>query len=209
MITQKLIPRHGLLPDFKGMIIAGVDEAGRGALAGPVTAAAVVLESGCHIEGCNDSKCLTYSQRERLEIAVKNRALNWAVGQATAVEIDRLNILAATLIAMKRALEALSVVPDIVLVDGNQFPETPLPCYAIVGGDARVTAISAASILAKTARDRKMERLHQSYPAYNFKTHKGYPTKEHLQRLSQNGHCAVHRLSYKPVRQRCLFEEEI
>lgn len=209
MITQKLIARHAPLPSFDGLTAAGIDEAGRGALAGPVVAAAVILPLNCRIEGCDDSKKLTPENRRRLEKIIKNRAAAWAVKWASVAEIERLNILNASLLAMRRALDALclaGLAPQVALVDGNRFPPVNLPCYAIVKGDARVGVIGAASILAKTARDRQMERLHQSYPAYNFKSHKGYPTAEHLRQLKANGHCAIHRRSYKPVQRQILLE---
>ena len=205
MITQKRIGRQDSLPDFSQLTVAGVDEAGRGALAGPVVAAAVILPKNCKIEGCKDSKKLTAQQRNQLESVIKTHAVAWATAQVSAREIDKINILQATLLAMRKSLLSLSIKPEIALIDGNQCPKTDLQCCAVVGGDARVMAISAASILAKNKRDRKMEQWHKAYPLYNFKAHKGYPTPEHLDRLNQHGHCDIHRLSYKPVKQHLLF----
>lgn len=181
--------------------MAGVDEAGRGALAGPVVAAAVVLPCTAAIEGCRDSKQLTPERRLRIEARIKQQALAWAVAQASVAEIDRLNILNAALLAMSRALAALTVTPDQALVDGNRVPDAAVPVYAVVGGDACVNVISAASILAKTARDRMMAEMGCRYPDYNFAGHKGYATAEHIRLLHEVGVCAVHRRSYRPVKQ--------
>jgi ribonuclease HII len=177
-----------------------VDEAGRGPLAGPVFAAAVILDPRRRVRGLDDSKKL--AERTRLELAglIKERAVAWAVASASVDEIDTLNILGATLLAMERALAALGVVPARVLVDGLHCPPVALETRAVVHGDARVKAISAASILAKTARDGEMVRLAETYPQYGFDRHKGYPTPDHLERLRWFGPCAVHRRSFRPVR---------
>ena len=183
------------------VLICGVDEAGRGPLAGPVSAAAVILDPSRPIEGLADSKKLSEKQRDRLAPLIRARALAWAVAYAEVEEIDRLNILQATLLAMKRAVEALSIQPQQVLVDGLYCPQTGIPSRAIVKGDSKVAAISAASILAKTARDGLMLQLHGCYPQYGFDAHKGYPTAAHLAALREHGVSAVHRKTFKPVRQ--------
>ena len=182
------------------VLVCGVDEAGRGPLAGPVAAAAVILDDNNPIEGLADSKKLSELQRNRLAILIRERALAWAVAYADVAEIDQLNILQATLLAMRRAVEALSVRPHQVLVDGLYCPATGIPSLAIVKGDSKVAAISAASILAKTARDALMLELHHVYPQYGFAGHKGYPTAAHLAALQKHGASAVHRSSFKPVR---------
>jgi len=183
------------------VLICGVDEAGRGPLAGPVSAAAVILDPARPIEGLADSKKLSEKQRDRLAPLIRARALAWAVAYAEVEEIDRLNILQATLLAMKRAVEALSIRPQQVLVDGLYCPQTGIPSQAIVKGDSKVAAISAASILAKTARDELMLQLHGRYPQYGFDAHKGYPTAAHLAALREHGVSVVHRKTFKPVRQ--------
>ena len=183
------------------VLICGVDEAGRGPLAGPVSAAAVILDPSRPIEGLADSKKLSEKQRDRLAPLIRERALAWAVAYAEVEEIDRLNILQATLLAMRRAVEALSIRPQQVLVDGLYCPQTGIPSQAIVKGDSKVAAISAASILAKTARDELMLQLHGRYPQYGFDAHKGYPTAAHLAALREHGVSAVHRKTFKPVRQ--------
>jgi ribonuclease HII len=180
--------------------IAGVDEAGRGPLAGPVVAAAVVLDPRRPIEGLRDSKQLTAMQRRELAIRIRADALAYAVAEASVAEIDRLNILQASLLAMRRAIEALQPVVDLALVDGNRVPTIGIDSRAIVGGDATEPAISAASILAKTHRDMLMRALHKRYPGYGFARHFGYPTPQHLERLNALGPCAVHRRSFAPVR---------
>jgi len=182
-------------------LICGVDEAGRGPLAGPVFAAAVILDSGSAIAGLADSKKLTARKRELLAREIKSRAVAWAVASATVEEIDTLNILRASLLAMRRAVEALAVEPSQVLVDGLHCPELCRPVRAIVKGDDTVAAISAASILAKVARDALMLELHQRYPQYRFDLHKGYPTALHLAALREHGVSAVHRRSFAPVKQ--------
>jgi ribonuclease HII len=184
-----------------GRLVCGVDEAGRGPLAGPVYAAAVILDAHRPVRGLDDSKRLVESVRLALADRIRSRALAWAVASATVAEIDALNILRASLLAMKRAIEGLAVIPQRVLVDGLHCPDVPIPAEAIVGGDATVKAISAASILAKTERDAEMVRLHQRFPAYGFDRHKGYPTADHLEVLRRLGPCAVHRSSFGPVRQ--------
>ncbi|KPK55970.1 MAG: ribonuclease HII [Thiotrichales bacterium SG8_50] len=187
-------------------LVAGVDEVGRGPLAGPVVAAAVVLDPRQPVEGLADSKALTPARRERLASEIRSRALAWAVGRAEVEEIDRLNILHASLLAMTRAVAALGCVPTEVLVDGNRLPELPCPGRAIVGGDASVAVISAASILAKVTRDAEMARLDEQFPGYGFAQHKGYPTKAHVQALGKLGVSRVHRRSFGPV-SRALGEE--
>lgn len=188
----------------KTLLVCGVDEAGRGPLAGAVFAAAVILDPAHPIDGLDDSKKLSARRRESLEILIQEHALAWAVAQASAAEIDQINILQATLLAMKRAVEALQVLPAEVLVDGLHCPKILIPARAIVKGDASEPAISAASILAKTARDRDLMRLHKIYPEYGFDRHKGYPTHEHLAALTQHGITIEHRRSYAPVR-RCIL----
>jgi ribonuclease HII len=180
--------------------VAGVDEAGRGPLAGPVVAAAVILEPARPIAGLADSKLLTARRREKLEVLIRERAWAVALGEASVEEIDSLNILQATLLAMRRAVEALQPAPDRVLVDGNRLPLLPVPAQAIVGGDATVAAISAASVLAKVHRDRLCDALDRAWPAYGFAVHKGYPTAAHLEALARHGACPAHRRSFAPVR---------
>ena len=181
-------------------LICGVDEAGRGPLAGAVYAAAVILDPQRPIAGLNDSKQLSARRREQLEILIIERALAYAVSFATAAEIDQINILQASLLAMQRAIMALGCVPDEVLVDGLHCPKISMPSRAIVQGDRLEPSISAASILAKTARDRELLRLHALYPQYGFDRHKGYPTAVHLAALAQYGITPEHRLSYAPVK---------
>jgi ribonuclease HII len=183
------------------MLICGVDEAGRGPLAGPVSAAAVILDQDRPIAGLADSKKLSERQRDRLAIIIRERALAWSVAYADAGEIDQLNILQATLLAMRRAVLSLPVRPKQVLVDGLYCPSTGISSRAIVKGDSKVAAISAASILAKTARDASMIELHGKYPQYGFADHKGYPTAAHLDALRKHGVSAVHRKSFRPVRE--------
>ena len=180
--------------------VAGVDEAGRGPLAGPVIAAAVILDPLRPIAGLRDSKCLSPGRRERLYDEIVTRALAWAVGRAEAAEIDNINILQATLLAMQRAVNALQPGAEQVLVDGNRCPVLPCPARAIVKGDSRVPAISAASIVAKVSRDREMIELDARYPGYGLAQHKGYPSKAHLEALEVLGPSPQHRRSYAPVR---------
>lgn len=182
------------------LLVCGVDEAGRGPLCGTVVAAAVILDPARPISGLNDSKKLSAKRRERLAEEIRAKALAWAVAEASVEEIDRLNILHASMLAMARAVAALSPQPDIVKVDGNRCPDVSLPCEAIVGGDALVMEISAASILAKTVRDASMVELDREYPAYGFARHKGYPVPEHLAALRAHGVLACHRKSFGPVR---------
>ena len=181
-------------------LLCGVDEAGRGPLAGPVFAAAVVLDPGRRIRGLDDSKKLPAHTRVELTSLIKERAIAWGVASASVEEIDALNILQATLLAMERAIAALGIAPDRVLVDGLHCPPIALETRAVVDGDAKVKAISAASILAKTARDGEMVRLAAVYPQYGFDRHKGYPTPEHFECLHRFGPCVVHRRSFHPVR---------
>lgn len=180
--------------------VCGVDEAGRGPIAGPVYAAAVVLEPGRRIPGIADSKALEPARREELAHAIRERALAWAVAWASVEEIDRINILQATLLAMRRAVEALAFVPDEAWIDGDRCPGLACAARPVIGGDARVRPISAASILAKTARDAEMLRLHERYPRYGLDQHKGYATPEHLAALARHGACEIHRRSFAPVR---------
>lgn len=180
-------------------LIAGVDEAGRGPIAGPVYAAAVILPPGHGIAGLADSKHLSEPARERLYLTIRQRATAWAVARAEVEEIDRINILQASLLAMTRAVAALAPAPAKVLIDGNRCPSLPCAAEAIVGGDGSVAEISAASILAKVSRDAEMRSLHARYPQYGFDRHKGYPTRAHLLALKAHGVCAIHRRSFAPV----------
>jgi ribonuclease HII len=181
-------------------LVAGVDEAGRGPLAGPVVAAAVMLDELQPIKGLADSKVLSPRRRERLYDEIRAKALCCCVAEASAQEIDALNILQATLLAMRRAVAGLRLRPHCVLVDGNRLPQLDMPAHAVVKGDAKVQAIAAASILAKVHRDRLCLELHQRYPQYGFDAHKGYPTAEHLRSLQVHGPCDEHRRSFGPVR---------
>ncbi|GIX25140.1 MULTISPECIES: ribonuclease HII [Caldimonas] len=181
-------------------LVAGVDEAGRGPLAGPVVAAAVILDDQQPVKGLADSKRLSALRRERLYDEIRAKALCCSIAVASPEEIDRLNILQATLLAMRRAVEGLRLKPARVLVDGNRLPVLKVPAEAIVQGDAKVPAISAASILAKVHRDRLCMALHEAHPEYGFATHKGYPTREHLAALREHGPCPAHRRSFAPVR---------
>jgi len=187
-------------------LTCGVDEAGRGPLAGPVYAAAVILDPARPVAGLADSKTLTPRQRETLALEVRLRAVAWAVASASVEEIDTLNILQASLLAMRRAVEQLAVTPQQVLVDGLHRPQLKIPVRAIVKGDATVAEIEAASILAKVARDTEMLALHQQHPQYGFDRHKGYPTSAHLAALREHGASAVHRRSFAPVRSLLLRE---
>ena len=190
----------GLCWDVPGLM-AGVDEAGRGPLAGPVIAAAVILDDAVCIRGLADSKVLSPATRERLYDEIRAKALCCSVGEASVEEIDRLNILQATLLAMRRAVDGLRLVPARVLVDGNRLPVLRMPAQAIVGGDAVVQAISAASIIAKVHRDRLCLQLDALHPHYGFAEHKGYPTRDHLAALRTHGACVAHRRSFRPVRE--------
>ena len=182
-------------------LVAGVDEAGRGPLAGPVVAAAVILDDLHPIVGLADSKKLSPARRERLFDEIRAKALCFCIAEASVEEIDRINILQATLLAMRRAVLGLRLKPVMVLVDGNQLPRLDVPAEAIVKGDARVQSISAASILAKVHRDRWCQQLHERYPQYGFAGHKGYGTAEHLAALREHGICPEHRRSFAPVAQ--------
>lgn len=186
-----------------GVLIAGVDEAGRGCLAGPVYAAAVILGPDVP-EGLNDSKRLTEARRERLFPLIQAQALSWCIARAEVEEIDRINILQASLLAMCRAVEGLSVSPGEAWVDGNQVPPMAVPVRTIIGGDATEPAIMAASILAKVARDREMCRLDALHPAYGFARHKGYGTRQHTDALQRSGPCEHHRMSFAPCAQASL-----
>lgn len=182
-------------------LMAGVDEAGRGPLAGPVVAAAVILDELQPIKGLADSKVLTAAKRERLFDEIRAKALCFCIAEASPAEIDQLNILQATLLAMQRAVSGLRLKPTLVQVDGNRLPKLPMPAEAIVKGDAKVPAISAASILAKVTRDRQCLVMHESHPVYGFDGHKGYPTPEHLAALREHGPSPWHRLSFAPVKE--------
>ncbi len=183
----------------------GVDEAGRGPLAGPVVAAAVILDPLNPISGLNDSKKLSAKRRDALAVEIRAKALAWSVAEASVEEIDRINILQASLLAMRRAVEGLKIAPEKALIDGNRCPPLACPAEAVVGGDGKVASIAAASILAKTVRDAGMLLLHAEYPMYGFDRHMGYPTALHLQALREHGPSPVHRRSYAPVAQLSLL----
>jgi ribonuclease HII len=187
--------------DYAGEVICGVDEAGRGPLAGPVFAAAVILDPAKPIAGLRDSKKLSPIRRDELALIIQRDALAWSIAQCSAAEIDALNILQATMLAMRRAIEGLSVAPTLALIDGNRCPVAAIRTEAIVKGDDKVIEISAASILAKTARDALLLEMHARYPQYAFDQHKGYPTALHLARLKEYGVTPEHRRSYAPVRE--------
>ncbi|MDH0094830.1 ribonuclease HII [Achromobacter mucicolens] len=193
-------PELFVAPEQPALLTAGVDEAGRGPLAGEVYAAAVILDPSRFIDGLADSKVLTAVRREELALQIKEQALAWCIASATVAEIDSLNILRATMLAMQRAVEGLATVPQLALVDGNQAPKLRCTVQTVIKGDALVPAISAASILAKTARDADLLRLHALYPQYAFDQHKGYGTALHLQRLREHGPCAEHRRSFAPIK---------
>jgi len=180
-------------------LVCGVDEVGRGPLAGPVVTAAVILDPSQPITGLADSKRLSERQRLILAEQIRQQALAWAVGRAEAAEIDQLNILHATMLAMQRAVNQLEIKPQQVLIDGNRCPALPYPCQAIVKGDSQVASISAASILAKVSRDMEMQLMERYYPGYGFAQHKGYPTRAHYQALRELGPTAIHRRSFRPV----------
>ncbi|EIV8649452.1 ribonuclease HII [Vibrio parahaemolyticus] len=181
-------------------LIAGVDEVGRGPLVGDVVTAAVILDPNSPIEGLNDSKKLSEKKRLALLPEIKEKALAWAVGRCSPEEIDELNILQATMVAMQRAIAGLKVQPDLVLIDGNRCPELSMDSQAVVKGDLRVAEISAASIIAKVVRDQEMEELDKQYPQFGFAKHKGYPTKAHFEAIEQHGVISEHRKSFKPVK---------
>jgi ribonuclease HII len=189
---MRKIPNH--------IYLAGVDEVGRGPLAGPVVAAAVILDPAHPIDGLADSKKISEKRREALDLVIRESALAWSLGRAEVEEIDRLNILHASLLAMRRAVEGLSPLPDHALVDGNRCPDIPCSAEAVVGGDGTVPVISAASIIAKVARDREMVELDRRYPGYGLARHKGYPTKAHLEALQRLGVSEIHRRSFAPVK---------
>ena len=180
-------------------LVCGIDEAGRGPLAGPVVAAAVILDPAQPIDGLNDSKKLSEKKRDALAVLIRERAVAWAVAEATVEEIDRLNILQATLLAMQRAVAGLAVRPTAALVDGNRCPQLDVPVEAVIKGDGKIASIAAASILAKTVRDAGMLVLHARYPQYGFVNHMGYPTAAHCQALEAHGVSPVHRRSFGPV----------
>lgn len=182
-----------------GKLPAGVDEAGRGPLAGPVVAAAVILPENCSIAGLNDSKKISDRRRRILLEEIKLSAVSYAVGIVEPEEIDRINILRAALLAMEKAVNSLDSKPDFLLIDGNQRTSLLIPQETIVKGDSISCSIAAASIVAKVTRDRIMERYHETYPVYNFKKHKGYPTKDHLQSIREHGPCPIHRRSFRGV----------
>ena len=184
---------------YNGLLLAGVDEVGRGPLAGPVVAAAVILDPTKPIFGLADSKKLSEKKREQLFAQIKEKSLAWSVARAEVEEIDLLNILHASMLAMQRAIESLHLAPEYVLVDGNRCPNIHYPCEAVVQGDARVACISAASILAKVTRDREMVLLDQQFPGYGLAQHKGYPTKAHLEALQLKGVNHLYRRSFRPV----------
>ncbi len=192
--------------DDQNQIICGADEAGRGPLAGAVYAAAVILDGARPILGLADSKKLSEKKRVRLAEEIKERALAWAIASSDAEEIDRINILQASLLAMRRAIESLVLTPSEALIDGLHCPTIAIPCRAIVKGDSSVAEISAASILAKTARDEEMLRLHLIYPQYGFDRHKGYPTALHLEALQRHGASQIHRKSFAPVKRALAYK---
>lgn len=180
--------------------VAGVDEVGRGPLCGDVVTAAVILDPLKPIQGLNDSKKLSEKKREELFTEIQEKALAWCIARASVEEIDRLNILQATMLAMQRAVEGLSIIPDLAMIDGNRCPALKVPCQAVIQGDSQVPAIAAASILAKVTRDREMLEMDKLYPGYGIAKHKGYPTKEHMQALIDLGVTPIHRRSFAPVR---------
>ncbi len=182
------------------MIIAGVDEVGRGPLAGPVVTAAVILPEQYDLPGLTDSKKLTAKKREALAVAIREQALAWSMGEANIEEIDQLNILHATMLAMRRAVSGLTITPEEVLVDGNRTPDFGIPARAVIGGDGLEPAISAASIIAKVARDKLMSQYAELYPGYGFERNSGYPTKQHRSALIELGVTPIHRRSFGPVR---------
>jgi len=188
------------ISNYKGDFLAGVDEVGRGPLAGDVVAAAVILDPKSPIDGLDDSKKLSEKKRDYLFEIIKEKALSYAINRASVAEIDDINILHASMLAMKRSVEALSVQPEHVLVDGNRLPRWRYSAEAVVKGDSRVQAIAAASILAKVTRDREMIAMDEKFPGYGFAGHKGYPTKVHMAALEQIGPCEIHRVTFGPVR---------
>ena len=188
-----------ILPDAH-LLIAGVDEAGRGPLIGSVVTAAVILDPNNPIAGLNDSKKLSEKKREQLFVEIQKNALAWCIAEATHLEVDALNILQATMLAMKRAIEGLLVAPNLALIDGNRCPNTHITCQAIIGGDGLEACIGAASILAKVTRDRQLQQLDVEHPQFGFAKHKGYPTKAHLEAIAIHGILPEHRRSYGPIK---------
>jgi ribonuclease HII len=182
-----------------GELVAGVDEVGRGPLAGPVVTAAVILDPANPICGLMDSKKLSHKRRVILAQEIRKKALSWSIARAEIDEIDELNILNATLLAMRRAVDGLHITPDMVLIDGNRLPKLPMRAEAVIKGDDLIAQISAASILAKVSRDTEMEEMERQYPGYGFARHKGYPTKQHIDALLSLGVCEIHRKSFRPV----------
>lgn len=209
MRSKKSLPRpeQASLPWHSPGLVSGVDEAGRGPLAGPVVAAAVILDDLRPISGLADSKALTAARRERLYDEIRAKALCCSIAEASVEEIDHLNILQATMLAMRRAVMGLRLKPAMVLVDGNRIPVLDIPAEAIVRGDALVPSISAASILAKVHRDRWCEQVHEQFPQYGFAGHKGYGTALHMAALREHGACIHHRRSFAPVAERLLRQE--
>lgn len=206
-----MITFEPFIVNYRGLFLAGVDEVGRGPLAWDVVAAAVILNPERPIKGLDDSKKLTEKRRESLFDEIQEKATSWCIARATVAEIDQINILQASLLAMSRAVDGLHIKPEHVLVDGNKLPKWTYKAEAVVKGDSRVAAISAASILAKVARDREMHELDKQYPGYGFADHKGYPTKMHMDALAALGVTPIHRRSYAPVKARIaqipLFQE--
>lgn len=192
----------------KNVLMAGVDEVGRGPLAGAVVAACVILDPESPIEGLKDSKKLTAKKREQLAIIIAERSLSYGIGRAEVAEIDSLNILQASLLAMRRSIDAMKIKPDKIMVDGNQVFDYPIAMESVVKGDSLIPAISAASILAKVVRDSEMMALDDKYPEYGFKSHKGYPTKQHMAALREFGATPIHRLSFAPVKAVLEMETE-
>jgi ribonuclease HII len=186
--------------DEKGRLVAGVDEVGRGPLAGPVVTAAVILDPNRPIKGLADSKVLSEKRREQLFDEIKEKALAWAIGRCEVEEIDELNILQATMTAMQRAVAGLSPQPEHALIDGNRCPQLPCSCEFVIKGDSKVAAISAASIIAKVTRDREMVEMDRQYPGYGLAGHKGYPTRAHIAALQELGVTPIHRRTFAPVR---------
>lgn len=202
ILARSEINPNLILPD-SSVLVAGVDEAGRGPLIGSVVTAAVILNPEQPIAGLNDSKKLSEKKRELLFAQIQQHALAWCIAEATHEEIDQFNILQATMLAMKRAIEGLRITPSTALIDGNRCPDTGISCRAIVGGDALEQNIGAASILAKVTRDRQLQELDRQYPQYGLAKHKGYPTKAHLEAIALHGILPEHRRSYGPVKKYC------
>ncbi|WP_045394162.1 ribonuclease HII [Vibrio rotiferianus] len=210
-VKPKMTKAKVELPPFEYpqgyQLVAGVDEVGRGPLVGDVVTAAVILDPNNPIEGLNDSKKLSEKKRLALLPEIKEKAMAWAVGRCSPEEIDELNILQATMVAMQRAIAGLKVQPDLALIDGNRCPELPMDSQAVVKGDLRVAEISAASIIAKVVRDQEMEELDKQHPQFGFAKHKGYPTKAHFEAIEQHGVISEHRKSFKPVKKALGIEE--